>query len=84
MDRNLYSKSEYFEVIEQKIDKRKTAIYEIWHIENYPLGEIKWFASWRKFCFFPNKDTVWDMKCLVEILDLLNDINSKYKEDKEK
>lgn len=33
------------------------------------LGFVKWFSQWRKYCFFPNQDTVFDNACLGEIAD---------------
>jgi len=41
------------------------------------IGEIKWYASWRQYCFFPEYDTVWNTTCLNDvqevILKLMND-----------
>ncbi len=31
------------------------------------LGEIKWFGRWRKYCFFPNPNTVYEEICMREI-----------------
>lgn len=31
------------------------------------LGEIRWFARWRKYCYFPGAATVYDANCLREI-----------------
>ena len=37
------------------------------------LGEIKWFARWRKYAFFPRPDTVYETTCLGGIVRFLND-----------
>lgn len=67
--------SEYLEIQEEKLANRKTSIYHIWSIkEKCTLGEIKWYAPWRKYCFYPNNDTIWDSKCLSEIINFLNDL----------
>ena len=33
----------------------------------FQIGLIKWFSRWRKYAFFPCKDTVFEEKCLREI-----------------
>ena len=33
---------------------------------NY-LGTIRWYAQWRRYCFFPKSDTVFDQGCLGEL-----------------
>ena len=71
-------KGEYFYILKETIDGRKTPIYHI--INNsmrISIGSIKWFAPWRKYCFYPSTGTVWDNKCLQQILDLLNEYNKK-------
>ena len=74
-------KCDYFEVFEErtlKPPKQKTSIYSIWNNNAIFLGYIKWFPSWRKYCFFPDKETVWDNKCLMNIVDCVADINKNY------
>lgn len=43
------------------------------------IGVIKWHGAWRKYCFFPHGDTVWDSKCLNEILTFISDLMEKRK-----
>lgn len=31
------------------------------------LGWVRWFASWRKYSYFPNATTVYEGTCLREI-----------------
>lgn len=31
------------------------------------LGLVRWFNQWRKYCFFPASDTVYEQVCLREI-----------------
>lgn len=37
------------------------------------LGDIAWYAPWRKWCFFPGKfaETVWSDGCLRDVLDFM-------------
>jgi len=36
------------------------------------LGQVMWFAGWRKYCFFPQNYTIFDSKCLSEIITFMN------------
>lgn len=44
------------------------------------LGVIKWYGSWRQYCFFPvpGAETVWSAGCLTDIQDFL----AKLKEER--
>lgn len=70
----------YFYIESLYVGNRKTPILFIYsNKDESVLGQIKWFSSWRKFCFFPKQDTVWDDKCLKELTDYLNELNYEYK-----
>lgn len=70
--------SKYIKINKSIYCNRKTPIYYIWsNIGGVYIGEIKWFSNWRKYCFFPYENSVWDYKCLNEILENLNKINEK-------
>lgn len=70
-------KGEYFYILKKTIEGRKTSIYHIINNMRISIGSIKWFAPWRKYCFYPSTSTVWDNKCLQQILNLLNEYNKK-------
>lgn len=38
-----------------------------------PLGTVRWFGRWRKYCFFPFADTVYEEVCLREIAEFIVD-----------
>jgi hypothetical protein len=44
------------------------------------LGEVRWFSSWRRYCFFPNPGTVFDAACLGEITFFCASETDKQKE----
>lgn len=77
--KTVYNK-QYFDVTETIIKGQKTSIYNIINNKFEMIGKIKWQGSFRKYGFFPESNTVWDNKCLEEVLDVLNDINKKYRE----
>lgn len=33
------------------------------------IGMVKWYGPWRKYCFFPMGNTVFEWVCLSEIAD---------------
>lgn len=75
---------DYIRILKEILLKRKTPIY---HIESMlskdEIGQIKWYGAWRKFCFYPNGDTIWDNKCLEQIIAFLNQVNTKKKNKEE-
>lgn len=55
-------------------DKPKTSVFEVYTKHKDILGEIKWFAQWRQYCFFPEDDCVFSKGCMEDIngfMDLL-------------
>jgi len=57
---------------------------KIWDVVNYMfgivLGVVKWHAPWRKYIFFPAKETGFDSGCLREIADSLDKSNQEHKD----
>lgn len=70
-----------FELIEKK---PKTNVYSINSIASgFKLGIVKWFSSWRQYCFFPNEGTVFDQRCMKDIRDFMQKLMSDRKKIKE-
>lgn len=74
--------SKYFFIYKYKEPNKKTYNYNIVNYQDLFIGEIKWHAQWRKYCFFPAPNTLWDEKCLNEINVFLNRITLEYKASK--
>lgn len=75
--------SEFFIVVE--FFSNKTHMYQLVNkLSGDTIGTIKWYGAWRKYCFFPNNDTVWDINCLNDITRLIKDITQQYKDNKNK
>jgi len=50
----------------------KTKIWDVTTIDRAGLlGQVKWFAQWRKYTFFPNVNTLFDFDCLTEIAEFV-------------
>jgi len=39
----------------------------------YSIGEIKWHGAWRRYAFFPGRDTRFEHDCLRKIADFCED-----------
>lgn len=44
-----------------------------------PLGWIRFYPQWRKYAFFPVKDSVFEKTCLREIADFCAARSSEYR-----
>ena len=47
----------------------------LWTVNNgaVRLGEIRWYAPWRRYCFFPQSQTLFDAACLLELIWFIRD-----------
>ena len=54
----------------------KTDIYNVLNTKDEYLGQIKWNGAWRKYCFYPNENTLWDIKCLSDVCNFINKITN--------
>lgn len=43
------------------------------------LGLIKWYSPWRKYCFYPEPQTIFDVKCLKNINDFITNLMEERK-----
>ena len=47
--------------------KPNTSTWDVTISSGLVLGTVKWFSSWRKYCFFPLPSSVYEEDCLREI-----------------
>ncbi len=60
---------------------RKTATYGLVNRSSgLSIGVVKWYGSWRQFCFFPHPNTVWSAGCLKDVADVLRWAGARRKE----
>jgi hypothetical protein len=60
-------------VLSQRPEEKKTDIWEITSIQSgETLGEIRWWGSWRKYVFVPNNGSIFDIGCMKEIIEFIN------------
>jgi len=56
----------------------RTNIYQV-IAEGIHLGDIKWYAPWRKYAFFSNPDTLYEQDCLRDIAKFIEGKMKEYK-----
>jgi len=58
--------------------KPKTSIYTVSNIKyGNVLGIIKWHPHWRKYCFYSEGYAIYDVGCLNDIRDFIQDLMDK-------
>ncbi len=66
--------------------KSNSGLTKIWNIESIYggkyLGTIKWYSNWRKYCFYPSFETIFEQSCLRLISDFIEDQTKIHKENK--
>lgn len=66
-----------FELIEEK---PKTNVFNVKNKNSgIILGIIKWFSSWRQYCFFPMGFMIFSSSCMKEIINFIKDLMEKRK-----
>jgi len=53
--------------------ERKTAIWEVFSGPNRStrLGQVRWYAPWRRYCYSPAGPQWLDATCLVEVAEFI-------------
>ena len=71
-----------FEELEAKTKTKQFAVKN--KSSDFVLGLVKWYAQWRKYCFFTNDECsglVFDAGCLADITDFINKLMAERKGD---
>lgn len=74
--RQIKSIYEYLHFVKTE-DKPKTSVWSCRTRTDVELGEVKWFTSWRQYCYFPLTQAVYSNGCLKDIADFLEQLNKK-------
>ena len=53
----------------RKSKSGKTSIWYVQDADSVVLGEIRWYARWRRYALFPEHETVWEKNCLRTVAD---------------
>ncbi len=49
--------------------ERKTEVWLVQTLDEMDLGEIKFNSRWRKYSFYPLRETLYEQDCLWDIAD---------------
>jgi len=59
---------------------------EIWNVRARRtgdlLGQIKWFGRWHQYCFYPERDTVFNRGCLEEITFRVEQLQKRWRDER--
>ena len=53
-------------------DTGKTKVWGICGLNETNLGVIEWYAPWRRYCFFPHEDMLFDISCLTQVVSFMD------------
>lgn len=57
---------------------RKTAIVKVTSTsKKIELGTIKWYGKWRQYVFYPEPETLFNAKCLMDITTIVRGLGSR-------
>ena len=62
--------------------KRITADYVIETKYGIEIGKINYYSRWRQHCFMPGFNTVWSAGCLKDVINFMELISEKQKNQK--
>ena len=63
--------------------KAKTKVFAVKNkVFGDVLGHVKWYAPWRKYCFYVDSDLVFDADCLADIQDFIKTLMEERREGK--
>lgn len=58
-------------VFRERSPSGKTNIFDVLTKQGGTLGEVRWYARWRKYSFFPADGCLFEQTCLREIADFI-------------
>jgi len=74
-------KTEYrYLKFEEKPSTGKTKIYLVKAVrDGAVLGHIKWYNTWRQYCFFPVMQTLYNKSCLEDVVHFIDQLANERK-----
>lgn len=55
---------------------KKTAIINVTSTtKGIYLGQIRWYGAWRQYVFYPANDTLFNAKCMQDILSVVRGVS---------
>lgn len=69
--------AKWIDFIETTPPAIKTKRYSVLSKEKHYLGEIKWYGPFRKYSFFPQSGTVFEIQCMTDIINFIKFLTEK-------
>lgn len=67
-----------FKLSEQK---PKTLVYDILNNKSDDLlGQVKWYANWRQYIFYPESGCIFSVGCLVDVIDFTKKVQENHRQ----
>ena len=75
--------SEWLDFKEANEQRPRTLVVDVLSkTDGGSLGQVRWYAPWRHYCFFPIEGCVWSDRCLKDIsiyVQLLNESHAQFR-----
>lgn len=68
--------------IQKDEDLTKTSVFVVLDKRGDLLGQIRWWASWRQYCFFPLNNRVFSQGCMNDICSFLDELKEERRNKK--
>ena len=75
----VFKETKYLAFVIAPTEKKTLTVAIINRHHQEIIGEIKWFAKWRQYCFFPYKDTVWNTTCMDDVHSVIKELMEQRK-----
>jgi hypothetical protein len=63
----------------EMLPQYKTLVWTVLSAAGDPIGSVRWYTHWRKYCFHPALGSVFEEVCLGEIGQFLTDRTADHK-----
>ena len=60
---------------------RVTRIWAVRNLRGVDLGQVRWYGAWRKYCFVPAAECMFDHTCLRAIADFCDKQTVDHKQE---
>ena len=70
--------------LQPKPEKRKTEIWTVVAQGEIRLGDVRWYAPWRRYTFNPDAETLYDPECLRRLATFCEGQTKQRKKDRVK
>lgn len=57
----------------------KTKIWTVHSTAGGSLGEVRWFAPWRKYAYYPQTGCLFEEDCLRDIADFVEKVTREHR-----